>query len=66
MIPSKISGFSFDTTLLMTFARRAELAVEAPVRSEGYEARGLLPLVSSQDLLHCRPQVLCAVFRYVE
>src|SRR3974390_972920 len=53
VVPAKVPAFSFHSTLLVTFRRGAELRLETPMRSEGYESRGLLSLVPSQNLLPC-------------
>src|SRR5467141_403475 len=52
VVPAKITAFSFDTSLLVALCRCTELRLEPPVRSEGDESRGLLSLVSSQNLFH--------------
>src|SRR5205085_1584941 len=52
VVPAKVSAFSFHSTLLVAFCRGAKLRLETPMRSEGYESRGLLSLVPSQNLLH--------------
>ncbi len=43
VIAPKVSGFSFNTALLMSLGRRAELRFEPPVRTESHEARRLFP-----------------------
>ena len=52
MVPAKVTAFSFHTSLLVALCRCTELRLEPPVRSEGDESRGLLSLVSSQNLFH--------------
>src|ERR1700692_444359 len=52
VIPTKISPFSFHTALLMSFSRRAELRLEAPMRSKSDESCRLFSLVSAQNLLN--------------
>src|ERR1035441_2108707 len=60
VVPTKISTFSFHPALLMTFSWRAELRLEAPMRSEGNESRGLFSLVSAKNLLHCTLEIVIA------
>ena len=42
VVAPEVAGLAFDAALFVRFVRRAELALEAPVRAEGDEARGLL------------------------
>src|ERR1700745_3131476 len=58
VVPAKVSAFSFHSTLLVTFRRSAELRLETPMRAKGYESRGLLALMPSQNLLHCTLKVV--------
>src|SRR5512144_2364751 len=58
VVPAEVACFAFHSALLMPFARCAEIALEAPVRAERDEARGLFALIAAQDLLHCRLQVV--------
>ena len=58
MVAPKLSALALDATLLVTFARRAELRREAPVRTKGNEPRGLFPLMAAQDLLYRTAQVV--------
>src|SRR5208283_3833355 len=58
VVPAKVPAFSFHSTLLVTFRRGAELRLETPMRSEGYEPRGLLSLVPAQKLHHCTLKVV--------
>src|SRR5437870_2489352 len=60
MVPPEVTGLSFHASLLMRLGRIAELALEPPKRAEHNESCRLLPLVSSQDLLYCRSQVVIA------
>src|SRR5215207_1760482 len=43
VVPAEVARLSFHAALLMPFGRRAELAVEAPVRPECDKARRLFP-----------------------
>ena len=58
VVPAKVSAFSFHPAFLVTFPRSAELRLETQMRSEGDKSRRLLPLVPSQNLLHCALQVV--------
>src|SRR5450759_1992282 len=58
VVPAEIAGFSLHATLLMPFARRAELAVEAPMRPECDEPRRLFPTLTAQNLLYRSFQVV--------
>src|SRR5450756_1330922 len=60
VVPPEVTSLSLHPSLLMRLGRIAELALEPPMRAEGNESRRLLPLVSSQDLLHRRSQVVIA------
>src|SRR5215469_2589681 len=58
VITPEVADLAFDAAFFVRLVRRAELTAEAPVRAEGDEARGLLPLIAAQDLLHRRFQVV--------
>src|SRR5271167_3969123 len=58
VVPAKIAGLIFNSALLVWFLRRAEFALKSPVRAEGDEARGLLPAMTPQDLLHRTFQIV--------
>jgi len=58
VIVPEVAGLALDPTLLVRFSRRAKLALEAPVRAKGDEARGLFALLAAQDLLYCTLQVV--------
>src|ERR1700733_531576 len=58
VIPPKISPFSFHPALLMPFSGRAELRLEAPMRSESDESCRLFSLVPAQNLLHCTLEIV--------
>src|ERR1700737_3798044 len=58
MVPAKVPAFSFHAAFFVALRRRTELRFEIPMRSEGDESRGLLSLVSSQNLFHRRSQVV--------
>ena len=60
VVASKVSAFAFDAALFVAAGRVAELALKAPVRSEGDETARLLTAISAQDLLHCTLQVVIA------
>jgi hypothetical protein len=57
-VAPEVAGLALDATLLVRLVGRAELALKAPVRAEGYEARGLLAPIAAQDLLHRGFQVV--------
>src|ERR1700738_618763 len=64
MIPPKLPAFAFHAAFLMSLARRAELRLEPPVRTESNEPCSLLPLMSPQDFLSRTLQVV--VTQYAE
>lgn len=65
MIPAKVPAFSFHATLLVAFARRTELGLKPPMRSEGDESHRVLSLVPAQNPFHCTREVVIAkLFKY--
>src|SRR5580693_7867120 len=60
MVAPEVSAFAFDSTLLVAASRVAELALKAPVRTEGDEAAGLFPPMAAQDLLDRTREVIVA------
>ena len=56
----EVSALTFDAALLVATSRIAELALKAPVGTEGDEAAVFLPLISMQDLLYRTLQVVVA------
>src|SRR5262249_43112256 len=58
MIPPKISGLAFYSSLLVPGARRTELRLIPPVRTKSYESCALVSLASPQNLLHRARQVV--------
>ena len=60
VITPKVARLPLYTTLLVSFSRRAELAVKAPMRTECNEPRRLFPSLTAQYLLHSRRQIVVA------
>src|SRR5208282_4877805 len=58
VVTPEIACLRLDPTVLVTFPRRAKLRGEPPVRTESNEARRLFPLLSPQDLLHRRTEIV--------
>src|ERR1700756_1814755 len=58
VIPAKISSFPFFPALLVAFSGRAELRLEAPMRSECDESCRLFSLVAAQYLLYCTLEIV--------
>ena len=60
MVAPKVADFAFHAALLVASRRIAELRLKTPVRAEGDQPLGLLPLVPAQNLLHRALQVVVA------
>src|SRR6185437_1646121 len=60
VVATKITTFTLHTTLLVSFSWRTKLRRKTPVRPEGNESRGLLALISPQNLLHRTLEVIVA------
>src|SRR5580700_1677548 len=58
VVAPKVADFALDPPFFVGFLGRAELALEAPMRAEGDEARSLLAAMTAQDLLYCASQVI--------
>src|SRR6516164_5399720 len=52
VITPKVAYLAFDAAFFVWFGRRAEVALEPPVRAKGNEPRGFLAAAATQDLLH--------------
>ena len=60
MIAAEEASFAFHTTFFVALTWRTELGLEAPVRAERDEARRLLALMPTQDLLYGALEVVIA------
>src|SRR5579871_3294952 len=60
MVSPEVTSLAFDAALLVRFRWRAELRGETPMRAKSDEPRRLLALISAQDLLHRRFQIVVA------
>src|SRR5437763_10279401 len=58
MIQPKVANLPLHTTLLVPFARRAELTLVPPMGTEGDEPRRLFSPLPSQNLLYGRTEVV--------
>src|ERR1700741_211356 len=58
MIAPKVASLALNPALLVRLRRRAELALEAPMRTEDDEARHLLAAMTAQDPLHRALEVI--------
>src|SRR6476469_1109210 len=54
VIPAKVANLPLHATLLMPFARRAELTLVPPMGTESDEPRRLFSPLTSQNLFYCR------------
>ena len=60
VVAAEVANFTFHAALLVAFARRAELGLILPMRTERDEPGRQLSLLAAQNLLHRARQVIVA------